>query len=81
VTEENYEKFSQDSRSPGRDLNQGSPEYETDLFQRLCSAFSASPRRFVWKIQMETIFSGSDLNLVSLVSSHYSTTDDKTFSV
>jgi len=28
-TEENHKNLSEDSRSPGRDLNSGPPEYET----------------------------------------------------
>jgi hypothetical protein len=38
--EENHENFSQDSWSPGRDLNPGPPEYEAGMLTTL-------PRRSV----------------------------------
>jgi hypothetical protein len=31
MAEENFEKLSRDSRSPGRDLNTGCPKYEAEL--------------------------------------------------
>jgi hypothetical protein len=46
-TEENHKKLSQDSRSPGRDLNQAAPEYRATA---LLTTFSLSFRYlfFLW---------------------------------
>jgi hypothetical protein len=45
-TEENYENLSPDSRSPGRDMNPGSPKYEAEV---LTTTFGPYRLHFVMK--------------------------------